>query len=96
MKTIFDTGKNTYKSDLVLGEKYRDKTTGIVGHLIGIHFYEHACERATLRYVDKQDRVQEISFDGPELVLVKDESPVTTTRTGGPARATGGRSTPSR
>lgn len=91
VKTIFDTGRNTYKSDLELGEKYRDKTTGIVGHLIGIHFYEHACERATLRYVDNQQRVQEISFDGPELVKVADESPVTTTRTGGPARAEGGR-----
>lgn len=90
-KTVFDTGENTYKSDLILGEKYRDKTTNIVGHLIGIHFYEHACERATLRYVDSQQRVQEISFDAPELVLMRDGSPVTTPRKGGPARAEGRR-----
>lgn len=90
-KTQFDTGKNTYKSDLVLGERYKDKTTNIEGHLIGIHFYEHACERATLRYVDTQQRVQEISFDAPELVHVKSGVTATSTRTGGPARAEGRR-----
>lgn len=90
-KTIFDSGKNTYKSDLVLGEKYRDKTTNIEGHLIGIHFYEHACERATLRYVDTQKRVQEISFDAPELVRVSTGVTATSARTGGPARAEGRR-----
>jgi hypothetical protein len=30
---MFDIGKNSYKSDLKLGERYRDKTTGVEGHL---------------------------------------------------------------
>lgn len=89
-KTVFDTGKNTYKSDLILGERYRDRS-GIEGHLIGIHFYEHACERATLRWIDKQDRVQEMSFDAPELTLVKTGIVPKVARTGGPARAEGRR-----
>lgn len=90
-KTKFDTGKNTYKSDLILGDTYRDNTTGLEGHLIGIHFYEHACERATLRYVDTQKRVQEISFDAPELVHVPTGVQAKSERTGGPARAEGRR-----
>jgi hypothetical protein len=88
---VFDSGKHTYKSDLKLGEKYRDKTTGLEGHLIAIHLYEHACERGSLRYVDSQRNVQEVSFDAPELVLVKTGEPVRTTRTGGPERAMGRR-----
>jgi acetyl-CoA carboxylase carboxyltransferase component len=88
---MFDTGKRTYKSDLQLGEKYRDKTTGLAGHCVAIHFYEHACERATLRYVDSQQNVQEVSFDAPELVLVATGETARATKTGGPARATGRR-----
>lgn len=94
--TIFDKGKNTYKSDLMLGEKYMDKTTGLEGHLVGIHFYEHACERATLRYVDSQKRVQEVSFDAPELIHVATGEVPQVEKTGGPARATGARSAPTR
>ena len=83
--------KQTYKSDLKLGEKYRDNTTNIEGTLISIHFYEHACERGTLRYVDGDRNVQEVSFDAPELVEVKTQRVATTTRPGGPARSTGAR-----
>lgn len=89
---MFDTGKHTYKTDLKLGERYRDKTTGLEGHLVAIHLYEHACERGTLRYVDTDKNVQEVSFDAPEMVLVKTGEAVLTRRTGGPARAEGRRS----
>jgi hypothetical protein len=89
---MFDHGKHTYKSDLKLGEKYRDKTTGLSGHCVAVHFYEHACERATLRYVDSQQNVQEVSFDAPELVSVTSGETARTAKTGGPARATGRRS----
>lgn len=93
---MFDIGKETYKSDLTLGEKYRDKTTGIVGHLVAIHFYEHACERGTLRYVNGQQDVTEASFDAPELVTVATGKQARTERTGGPGRAEGRRAEPRR
>jgi hypothetical protein len=88
---MFDKGKNNYRSDLTLGEKYRDKTTGLEGHLVAIHFYEHACERATLRYVDSQRRVQEVSFDAPELIHVETGAVSRVTKTGGPTRTEGRR-----
>lgn len=94
--TVHDTGEFTYRSDLQLGKRYRDKTTGLEGHLIGIHFYEHACERATLRYVDSMERVQEVSFDAPELVDVETGAQPVVARTGGPARSTGARAVPTR
>lgn len=83
--------KQSYKSDLKLGERYRDNTTGIEGTLIAVHFYEHACERGTLRYVDGDRNVQEVSFDAPELVAVKTGLTAVTDRPGGPARAEGRR-----
>lgn len=93
---MFDTGKHAYKSDLKLGERYRDKTTGLEGHLVAVHFYEHACERATLRYVNGQQDVTEATFDAPELVAVKTGETPKTTKTGGPNRAMGARGVPSR
>lgn len=83
--------KQSYKSDLKLGERYRDNTTGIEGALVAVHFYEHACERATIRYVDNQKQVQEVSFDAPELVEVKTGRLAAVDRPGGPARAEGRR-----
>lgn len=93
---MFDTGKHTYKTDLQLGEKYRDKTTGMEGHLVAIHLYEHACERGSLRYVNGQQDVMEATFDAPELVHVKTGEAAQTTRTGGPDRGNGQRILPSR
>lgn len=80
-----------FRSDLRLGEKYRDKTTGIEGHLVAVHFYEHACERGTVRYVNGQRDVTEASFDAPELVRVATGVTATATKPGGPARAEGRR-----
>lgn len=93
---MFDTGKHTYKTDLELGQRYRDKTTGLEGHLVAIHLYEHACERGTLRYVNGQQDVTEATFDAPELVHVKTGKVAETKRTGGPDRAMGARGVPSR
>lgn len=95
---MFDQGEHTYKSDLLLGARYRDKGTGIEGNLTSIHFYEHACERGNLRYVDRDGNVQEASFDAPELLRVDVEppAPVRQQRTGGPSRAVGARVSPSR
>lgn len=88
---MFDRGTQVYRSDLRLGEKYRDETTGIVGHVVAIHFYEHACERATLRFLDQDRNVQEVTFDAPELVHVTTEVRATSTKAGGPRRAEGRR-----
>lgn len=89
---MFDRGNENYRSDLKLGERYRDKTTGIEGHLVSVHFYEHACERGSLRYLDGDRNVQEASFDAPELVRVTTGEQARQQKTGGPARGTGARS----
>ena len=83
---MFDKGKNNYKSDLTLGERYRDKTTGIEGHLVAVYFYEHACERACIRFVNGQGEVVEHVFDAPELVAVSDGRTPRVVKTGGPDR----------
>jgi hypothetical protein len=83
---VFDRGSVTYRSDLKLGERYRDKTTGLQGHLVAVYFYEHACERGCLRYVDRDGNVQESSFDAPELVHVETGQAAVQQRTGGPER----------
>lgn len=83
--------KQSYKSDLKLGEKYRDNTTGLEGTLIAVHFYEHACERGTLRYVNRQQEMVEQSFDAPELVNVASGRLSAVDRPGGPRRAEGAR-----
>jgi hypothetical protein len=88
---VFDRGSQSYRSDLKLGQKYRDETTGVVGHLVSIHFYEHACERGTLRFLDQDQNVQEVSFDAPELVHVDTNVRAATSQTGGPPRAEGRR-----
>jgi len=80
-----------YKSDLVMGEKYRDATTGLEGTLVSVHFYEHACERATLRWVNGNREVVEASFDAPELIRIETGRAARTSRPGGPRRSEGGR-----
>ena len=86
----------TYDSDLILGEKYRDNATGLVGTLTSIHFYQHACERATLRFLNGQGEVVESTFDAPELVRVKTQKAARASKPGGPARADGSRAAVSR
>lgn len=88
---MFDNGNVSYKTDLELGTRYRDKTTDLEGHLVAIHFYEHACERGTLRYVNADGDVQEATFDAPELVSVVTGEAAKTNRTGGPGRNEGRR-----
>lgn len=80
-----------YETELKLGDRYKDSTTGIDGHLVAIHFYEHACVRGTLRYVDSMGNPQEVSFDAPEMVHVETDKPITADKPGGPKRAEGQR-----
>ena len=94
--SIFTAGKETYKSDLTLGDEYRDKGTGIQGKLVAVVFFEHACERGTLRYLDTNRQVQEVAFDAPELIHVASEQPARQQATGGPDRGGATRPNPAR
>jgi hypothetical protein len=94
--TMFDQGAISYKSDLKLGEKYRDTKTKLEGHLVAIVFYEHACERGSLRFVNGQGEVCESTFDAPELVHIKTGVPARTEKAGGPDRGSMARRTPPR
>jgi hypothetical protein len=93
--SIFDKGSETYRSDLVLGEQYREKSTGVEGKAVCIAFFEHACERVTLRYLHDGD-VKEASFDAPEVERVKTGRTPVQQATGGPARNDGRRGVISR
>lgn len=88
---MFDRGSNNYRSDLKLGERYEDQKTGVSGHLTALHFYEHACERATLRFVNKDGEIIDSTFDAPELIHVESRKPVSSARPGGPERSDGRR-----
>lgn len=76
-----------YKSDITLGERYRDEQTGFEGVATSIHFYQHACERVSLETFDSHSQeIKECSFDSPRLTHIKSGRTATTTRPGGPAR----------
>lgn len=82
-----------HKSDIKLGERYRDDQTGYEGVATSIHFYQHACERVLLESFDRERQtVIEVSFDAPRLTHIKSGKTATTTRPGGPERADGRRS----
>lgn len=71
------------KSDVTLGDRYRDPLTGFEGAATSVTFYLHACERVSLEFV-KDGEIKYESFDAPRLVHVKSGTQPTTTRTGGP------------
>lgn len=78
----------SYKSDIKLGEKYRDDQTGFEGVATVISFFQHGCERASLEIYDEVRKViVEQSFDVPRLTHVGTGKTATTTRTGGPGDA---------
>lgn len=81
-----------YKSDIKLGEKYVDEQTGIQGIATSIYFFQHACERVLLEYVNEKDgELKETVFDSPRLTHAKTGEKATTSRPGGPARNGEGR-----
>ncbi len=93
--SIFDRGSETYRSDVVLGQKYREKSTGLVGKAVCIAFFEHACERVTLRYLHDGD-LKEASFDAPEVESLETQRTPVQQATGGPVRNDGRRGAISR
>lgn len=78
-----EQGKHEYRSDVELGEKYRDPQTGIEGTATAVTFYQYACERVTLEWANDGE-IQESSFDAPRLESVETGERVGATRTGGP------------
>ena len=76
-------GGSHFRTQIELGEKYIDKATGFKGTATAVHFYEHACERVTLKGINSNGEIVEYVFDAPEL---KDDSdqPVLTRKAGGP------------
>lgn len=87
-------GKKNYESDIILGDRYVDKQTGIEGTATAIHFYQYGCERVSLEAV-VEGKIEEYGFDAPRLTHKATNRQATTTRTGGPekhaiaARSTG-------
>ena len=86
-------GKQKYESDIILGDRYVDKQTGIEGTATAIHFYQYGCERVNLEAV-VEGKIEEYSFDAPRLTHKATDKVATTTRTGGPEKhSDSGRST---
>ena len=77
--------KNSYASDIVLGERYRDEQTGIEGVATSVSFYQHACERVVLELV-VEGKIEEFVFDAPRLTHVETNRKATSEKTGGPDR----------
>lgn len=81
--------KTSYKSDIVLGDRYRDDQTGIEGTAVALTFYQYACERVVLEVV-VAGKIEEYAFDSPRVTSVKNGQTATTERTGGPGRTATG------
>lgn len=77
------------KTDIILGERYRDSQTGIEGVANAVIFFQHGCERVDLEYV-KDGEVKGQSFDAPRLVHIDSGKQATTKRKGGPDKSSSG------
>lgn len=89
--------KQTYKSDIKLGERYRDEQTGVEGTATGLFFYQHGCERVNIEVLAQQTgELKEYGFDAPRLTHVRSGQRARTTRTGGPDKGATARHTPTR
>lgn len=77
--------KNSFASDIVMGERYVDKQTGYEGVATSVTFFQHACERVCIEsYDSERRRVVEVIFDAPRLTHVETGVQAKTKRSGGP------------
>ena len=74
--------RQRYVTDVKLGERYRDRQTGIEGTATAVTFYQFGCERVGLEAV-VAGKIEEYHFDAPRLEDVATKQPLVTTRTGG-------------
>lgn len=72
-----------YKTDIKLGERYRDPQTGIEGVATAVTFYQFACERVMIETV-VAGKIEDYGFDAPRLESVKTEKRARTKKPGGP------------
>lgn len=72
-----------HKSDVVMGDTYRDSITGLEGTATAVTFFLHACERVTLEFMREGKMAYEV-FDAPRLVHVETEVAPKVAKTGGP------------
>jgi hypothetical protein len=75
---------SSYKTDIVLGDRYVDEQTGYDGVASAVTFYQHACERVVLESYDASRReVKEVVFDAPRLTSIETRETATSARPGG-------------
>ena len=87
--------KQSYESDIILGERYVDDQTGYQGTATAVYFFQHACERVTLEaYDETTKKVIETTFDAPRLRSLKTKQVAQSDRPGGPVREVGVRPGP--
>lgn len=75
---------SVFKTDVVLGDRYRDTATGFEGTATSVYFFEHACERVQLKGINTQGEVVEYVFDAPELEHAETRLQPVVTKSGGP------------
>lgn len=75
--------KQSYQTEIVLGQRYRDTQTGIEGVATAVSFFQYGCERVTIEAM-VQGKIEEYGFDTPRVVHVDSGERATTERTGGP------------
>lgn len=86
---------NAYRSDIRLGEKYRDTVSGYEGTATAIYFFLHGCERVVLEQLNiTHGEVKELAFDAPRLMHIKSGEVARTDRTGGVRPAPGAKRGP--
>lgn len=75
-----------YRSNIKLGERYRDTATGFEGVATVVSFFQYGCERATLKGMNRQGEIVEYGFDAAELEVVRTGEKMTLAeaKTGGP------------
>jgi hypothetical protein len=84
-----------YKSDIIMGETYRDTQTEFEGVATGVFFYQYGCERVNLEAYDPERKViQAMGFDAPRLQHVATGKVAKVERTGGPGIGTESRTWP--
>lgn len=78
-------GKNgtKFRSDVVLGDRYRDSVTGYEGVASALYFFLNACERVNLERLDEKGEPSSATFDAPRLVHVDTGRTPIVDRTGG-------------
>ena len=77
--------KNSFTTDIVLGERYRDEQTGIEGVATVVSFYQHACERVNIECVIDR-KIEDYGFDAPRLTHIESGQTAKAEKTGGPER----------